>query len=56
MIVNGLVGTVMLNPNAQDSPSVMLRFKDYARVPVVFPKLEYILEIASKEMENVSFM
>jgi len=53
--VFGWSGTVMLNPNAQDSPSVMLRFKEYAREPVVFPKLEYILEVASKEMEHVSF-
>ncbi len=49
------VGTVMLNPNTQDSPSIMIRYKEYStNMPVVFPKLDTILELASKEMDSVS--
>ena len=48
------VGTVMLNPNTQDSPSIMIRYKEYAEKPIVFPKLEAILEVASREMDAVS--
>lgn len=48
------IGTVILNPNTQDSPSIMIRYKEFSEKPVVFPKLEGILEVASKEMELVS--
>ena len=44
----------MLNPNTQDSPSIMIRYKEYANNPVVFPRLETVLEVASKEMDSVS--
>lgn len=44
----------MLNPNVQDSPSIMIRYKEYSDKPVVFPKLDGVLELASKEMESVS--
>lgn len=47
-------GTVILNPNIQDSPSIMVRYKEFAENPVVFPKLEAVLEVASKEMASVS--
>ena len=50
------VGTVMLNPNTQDSPSIMIRYKEYSEKPIVFPKLEAILEVASREMDAVSLM
>ena len=48
-----ILGTVILNPNTQDSPSIMIRYKEFSEKPVVFPKLEGILEVASKEMESV---
>ena len=47
-------GTVLLNPNTQDSPSIMIRHKEFSDKPVVFPKLGAILDVASKEMESVS--
>lgn len=47
------VGTVLLNPNTQDSPSIMIRYKEYSDKPIVFPKLDAILELASKEMDSV---
>ena len=46
----------MLNPNVQDSPSIMIRYKDYSDKPIVFPKLESVLEVASKEMDSVSLL
>lgn len=47
------VGTVILNPNTQDSPSIMIRYKEFSDKPVVFPKLEAILEVAANEMDSV---
>lgn len=44
----------MLNPNTQDSPSIMIRYKEYSEKPIVFPKLEAVLEVASREMDTVS--
>jgi phosphatidylinositol-4,5-bisphosphate 3-kinase len=44
----------MLNPNTQDSPSIMIRYKEFSDKPIVIPKLEAILEVASKEMALVS--
>ena len=49
-------GTVLLNPNTQDSPSIMIRYKEFSDKPIVFPKLDAILEVASKEMALVSSM
>lgn len=49
-----LSGTVILNPNTQDSPSIMIRYKEFSDKPIVFPKLDAILEVASKEMALVS--
>lgn len=46
------IGTVLLNPNTQDSPSIMLNFKEYAASPIMYPDLEKVLEVASQEMEN----
>ncbi len=46
----------MLNPNTHDSPSIMIRYKEYSNLPIVFPKLDYVLEVASKEMESVSYV
>ena len=47
-------GTVMLNPNPHDCPSIMIKYKEYFDTPTVFPKLESVLEVASKEMDSVS--
>lgn len=44
----------MLNPNTQDSPSIMIQYKEYSSKPVVFPILDTVLEVAAKEMESVS--
>ncbi len=44
----------MLNPNTQDSPSIMIQFKDYSTGPVTFPDLEVVLEVASKEIDLAS--
>lgn len=44
----------MLNPNTQDTPSIMIRYKEYSDKPIVFPKLDAILEVAAKEMTSVS--
>lgn len=49
-----LTGTVIRNPNTQDSPSIMMRYKEFSDTPIVFPKLEAVLEVASKEMAAVS--
>ncbi len=42
----------MLNPNTQDSPSMMIQFKEYNTTgPVTFPDLDVVLELASKEID-----
>jgi len=49
-------GTVILNPNSQDSPSIQIKFQDYGPKwphPIVYPKLESVLEVASDEMAHV---
>ena len=49
-------GTVILNPNSQDSPSIRIKFQDYGPKwphPIVYPKLESVLEVASDEMAHV---
>jgi len=45
------VGTVMLNPNTQDSPSIMIQFKDYDVGSISYPDLDVVLEVASKEID-----
>ena len=47
-------GTVMLNPNTHDSPSIKILYKEYSSTPIIYPKLESVLEVASKEMDTVS--
>ncbi len=44
----------MLNPNVQDSPSIMILFKDYGSGAVTFPDLDVVLEVASKEIDVTS--
>lgn len=47
------IGTVMLNPNSQDCPSLMIQYTDYGEGnPVKYPDLEKVLEVASQEMEH----
>ena len=47
-------GTVVTNPNAADAPSIMIQFKEYSSSPIIYPSLDKVLELASKEMTNVS--
>ncbi len=46
-------GTVVTNASASDAPTVVLQFNDYASLPIIYPSLEKVLEVASKEMERV---
>ena len=43
----------MTNPNSADAPNVTIHFKEYSSSPVVYPSLEKVLELASKEVEKV---
>ena len=44
----------MLNPHTQDSPSIMIQYKDYGSGPVSYPDLDVVLEVASKEIDVAS--
>ena len=46
-------GTVVTNASASDAPTIVLQFHDYASLPIIYPSLEKVLEVASKEMEKV---
>ncbi len=41
----------MLNPNAQDNPSIMIQFRDYDVGTISYPDLDVVLEVASKEID-----
>ena len=49
-----VLGTVVTNPNAADAPSISVQFKEYSQQPIIYPSMEKVLELASKEMTNVS--
>lgn len=49
-----IIGTVVTNPNAADAPSISVQFKEYSQLPIIYPNLAKVLELASKEMTNVS--
>ena len=45
----------MLNPNIQDSPSIMIQYVDYgAAKPLTYPDLSDVLQLAAGEMDGVS--
>ena len=45
----------MLNPNIQDSPSIMIQYVDYgASKPLTYPDLSDVLQLAANEMKGVS--
>uniref|UniRef100_A0A1X7SUI3 Uncharacterized protein n=1 Tax=Amphimedon queenslandica TaxID=400682 RepID=A0A1X7SUI3_AMPQE len=46
------IGTVVTNPNAADAPSISVQFKEYSQQPIIYPSMEKVLELASKEMTN----
>uniref|UniRef100_A0A1X7T3H7 PIK helical domain-containing protein n=1 Tax=Amphimedon queenslandica TaxID=400682 RepID=A0A1X7T3H7_AMPQE len=46
------IGTVITNPNAADAPSISVQFKEYSQQPIIYPSMEKVLELASKEMTN----
>ena len=49
------IGTVMLNPNFQDSPSIMIQYFDYgAAKPIAYPDHSDVLQLAANEMKGVS--
>ena len=49
------IGTVMLNPNFQDSPSIMIQYFDYgATKPIAYPDHSDVLQLAANEMKGVS--
>ena len=49
------IGTVMLNPNIQDSPSIMIQYSDYsASKPIAYPDHSDVLQLAASEMSGVS--
>ena len=49
------VGTVMLNPNFQDSPSIMIQYFDYGTSkPIAYPDHSDVLQLAANEMNGVS--
>ena len=48
-------GTVMLNPNIQDSPSIMIVYSDYNTAkPIAYPDHSDVLQLAANEMAGVS--
>ena len=49
------IGTVMLNPNIQDSPSIMIQYSDYnATQLIAYPDHSDVLQLAANEMKHVS--
>ena len=45
----------MLNPNIQDSPSIMIMYSDYnAAKPIAYPDHSEVLQLAANEMAGVS--
>ena len=44
----------MLNPNFQDSPSIMIQYFDYgAAKPIAYPDHSDVLQLAANEMKGV---
>ena len=44
----------MTNPSSADAPIIRLHFKQYASKPIIYPKFERVLEVASQEMAKVT--
>lgn len=45
----------MLNPNIQDSPSIMIVYSDYNTAkPIAYPDHSDVLQLAANEMAGVS--
>lgn len=47
-------GTVMLNPNVEDSPSIVIQYPEFPEGIATYPDMAKILELASKEISLVS--
>uniref|UniRef100_A0A1X7SXV9 C2 PI3K-type domain-containing protein n=1 Tax=Amphimedon queenslandica TaxID=400682 RepID=A0A1X7SXV9_AMPQE len=41
----------LLNPIA-DASSISVQFNEYSQQPIIYPSMEKVLELASKEMTN----
>lgn len=44
----------MLNPNVEDSPSIVIQYPEYPEGIPAYPDMAKILELASKEISHVS--